>query len=223
MLCDLVLNVGGYIEFDDYGWRLRGSSLDPQRVPVTADLYTDAQMDDFQVKAIVELLVRSRGTYREIIKNRLFQKIAATNTSQNQIFGVLNTVAGGQPASQRTTLSVGAPHLFGDEPEMMLRIMRGGHRRYLEFGVGGSTLMATRSGLQSVVAVEFGLGTGWTRCVSTRRSMLQSGTAAPTFATPISDRWHSGATQEIWGIYKAGRPISRQLGMRGPSATRCQT
>jgi Methyltransferase domain len=151
MLCDLVLNVGGYIDFDDYGWRLRGSSLDPQRVPVTAELYTDAQIDDFQVKAIVDLLVRSRGTYREIVKNRLFQKTTGTNTVQDQI---RNTVAGGRPASHRSMLSVGAPHLFGGEPEMMLRIMRGGHRRYLEFGVGGSTLMATRSGLQSVVAVD---------------------------------------------------------------------
>ena len=36
----------------------------------------------------------------------------------------------------------------------MERIMDSGHRRYLEFGVGGSTLLAIRSGLESVVAVD---------------------------------------------------------------------
>jgi hypothetical protein len=101
-----------------------------------------------------KIMVGGIDAYNEMARNRLFQDIAATNSSQDQICGVLNTATGGQAASQRTTLSVGAPHLFGDEPEMMLRIMRGGHRRYLEFGVGGSTLMATRSGLQSVVAVD---------------------------------------------------------------------
>ena len=82
LLCDPLLNVGGYIDFDDYGWRLRGSSLDPSRVTDTAELYTDAQIDDFQVRAIVELLVRRRGNYREIIKNRLFQKVAATSQAE---------------------------------------------------------------------------------------------------------------------------------------------
>nr|WP_294500896.1 class I SAM-dependent methyltransferase [uncultured Rhodopila sp.] len=76
LLCDLLLNVGGYINFDDYHWRLRGSSLDPARVPLTAQLYPETQIDDFQVKAIVELLVRRSGNYREIAKDRLFQKIA---------------------------------------------------------------------------------------------------------------------------------------------------
>ena len=74
-LCDTLLNVGGYMTFDDYHWRLRGSSLDPVRVPLTAELYTDEQVDDLQVKAIVDLLVRRRGNYREIVKDRLFQKM----------------------------------------------------------------------------------------------------------------------------------------------------
>jgi hypothetical protein len=76
LLCDILLNVGGYVDFDDYHWRLRGSSLDPARVPVIAELYTEEQINDAQVRAIVELLVRRRGTYREIVKDRLFQKVA---------------------------------------------------------------------------------------------------------------------------------------------------
>jgi Methyltransferase domain len=73
-LCDMVLNVGGFIEFDDYDWRLRGSSLDPTKVPVIGDQYTDSQIDDLQVKAIVDLIVRRKPNYREIRKDRLFQK-----------------------------------------------------------------------------------------------------------------------------------------------------
>ena len=92
LLCDLLLNEGGYIDFDDYGWRLRGSSLDPRRVPVTAELYTDAQIDDLQVKAIVDLLVRRSGTSKEIIKNRLFQKVAKTNANQHRISSMVSAV-----------------------------------------------------------------------------------------------------------------------------------
>jgi hypothetical protein len=74
-LCDAMLNVGGCIEFDDYEWALRGSSLDPSRVPVIGEQYTEEQIDDRQVKAIVDLLVRRKGTYREIRKNCVFQKM----------------------------------------------------------------------------------------------------------------------------------------------------
>ena len=67
---------------------------------------------------------------------------------------VRNMAIGGQVASQRTDAQCGRAASVRRRAEMMLRIMCGGHRRYLEFGVGGSTLMATRSGLQSVVAVD---------------------------------------------------------------------
>jgi predicted O-methyltransferase YrrM len=77
LLCDQMLNKGGYIEFDDYNWRLRGSSLDPAKVPSIEEQYTDEQIDDMQVKAIVDLLVRRKRNYREIRKNRIFQKTSA--------------------------------------------------------------------------------------------------------------------------------------------------
>lgn len=32
-LVDKLLKVGGYVDFDDYGWRLRNSSLDPEKIP----------------------------------------------------------------------------------------------------------------------------------------------------------------------------------------------
>lgn len=73
-LCDVLLKPGGHVDFDDYGWTLRGSSLDPAAVPQTADLYTAEQIDDRQVKAIVDLLVRPRRDYEEVVPNRIFRK-----------------------------------------------------------------------------------------------------------------------------------------------------
>jgi hypothetical protein len=76
-LCDRLLRVGGYIDFDDYTWRLRGSSLDPARVPQIGLQYTDEQIDSPQVQMIVDQLVRRDDRYREVVKDKVFQKVAA--------------------------------------------------------------------------------------------------------------------------------------------------
>lgn len=49
---------------------------------------------------------------------------------------------------------LGAPHLFDNERELMDRVLAGGCERYLEFGLGGSTLLALRHGAKQVVAVD---------------------------------------------------------------------
>jgi hypothetical protein len=73
-LADKLLKKGGYLDFDDYNWRLRGSSLDPGKVPETELFYTDEQIDSMQVKMIVDVLVRTSGSYTEIVKNKIFKK-----------------------------------------------------------------------------------------------------------------------------------------------------
>jgi hypothetical protein len=75
-LCDRLLRVGGYMDFDDYPWRLRGSSLDPTKIPAIAEQYTDEQIDAFQVKMIVDELVRRDVRYKEVVKDKVFQKMA---------------------------------------------------------------------------------------------------------------------------------------------------
>jgi hypothetical protein len=75
-LCDRLLKVGGYMDFDDYRWRLKGSSLDPEHVPVIADQYTDEQIEALQVKMIIDTVVRPDPRYREVLRNKVFQKIA---------------------------------------------------------------------------------------------------------------------------------------------------
>lgn len=76
-LCDRLTRVGGYIDFDDYDWTLRGSSLDPKKIPAIADQYTDEQIDSKQVALIVDHIVRPDSRYKEIVKNKIFQKIAS--------------------------------------------------------------------------------------------------------------------------------------------------
>jgi predicted O-methyltransferase YrrM len=75
-LADILLKVGGVIVFDDCGWTLRNSSLDPRRIPAIGEQYTDEQIDAQQVRLIIELLVRRNPHYREIAKNYAFLKLA---------------------------------------------------------------------------------------------------------------------------------------------------
>ena len=76
-LCDRLLNVGGYMDFDDYNWKLRGSSLDPAKVPEILLQYTVEQIDTRQVKMIVDGLVKTDPRYVERIANKVYQKLRA--------------------------------------------------------------------------------------------------------------------------------------------------
>lgn len=75
-LADRLLKPGGYLDFDDYGWTLQHSpALNPQSFPLTAKLYTAEQISAKQVKMIVDLVVRRDPRYREVVANRIFQKL----------------------------------------------------------------------------------------------------------------------------------------------------
>ncbi len=73
-LVDRLLKVGGYLDFDDYNWKLRGSSLDPTLIPEINDQYTDEQIDSKQVKMIIDILVKPDPRYEEVVKNKIFRK-----------------------------------------------------------------------------------------------------------------------------------------------------
>lgn len=76
-MCDKLTKIGGYIDFDDYNWRIRGSSLDPSRVPIIADQYTEEQIDAKQVALIVDELVKRDPRYIQIVENKIFLKKTA--------------------------------------------------------------------------------------------------------------------------------------------------
>ena len=74
-LCDKLTRVGGFIDFDDYHWTLRGSSLDPEKVPEISMQYTEEQISTKQVAFIVDALVKTDKRYKEILKNKVYQKV----------------------------------------------------------------------------------------------------------------------------------------------------
>jgi hypothetical protein len=76
-LCDRLLHVGGYMDFDDYNWKLRSSSLRPSRVPEILLQYTEEQISAPQVKMIVDGLVKTDPRYVERVPNKVYQKIRA--------------------------------------------------------------------------------------------------------------------------------------------------
>lgn len=76
-LIDKLLAVGGYMDFDDYDWSIASSPTSSPRVfPRTLDFYTDEQIQDRQIKRVIDVLVSKHPRYRTVVKNKIFQKIA---------------------------------------------------------------------------------------------------------------------------------------------------
>jgi hypothetical protein len=139
---------GGYIEFDDYEWRLRGSSLDPGLVPEILTQYTDEQIDDYQVKRIVDLLVKKDSTYVEILTDRIYQKKSAEK---------------GLSISLESTNSLTEIAFISDAMAQS--------NRYLEFGSGFSTLLALKYIKSKIVSVETSLS--YISCIRTESRLMQ--------------------------------------------------
>jgi hypothetical protein len=75
-LVDRLLDVGGYIDFDDYTWSLASSpSLNPTVFPFTAKLYTPEQIEERQVALVVDLLVKRSSRYVEVVPDKIYQKL----------------------------------------------------------------------------------------------------------------------------------------------------
>lgn len=82
-LIDKLLNVGGYIEFDDYDWSIATSvTCSPfppvNNIKIMKD-FTVEQISVSHIKLIIDNLVKTNKRYKEIVKNRIFQKISDEN------------------------------------------------------------------------------------------------------------------------------------------------
>jgi predicted O-methyltransferase YrrM len=77
-LVDRLLVAGGHVDFDDYSWTLgRSPSMRPEVFPDVRRLYSDEQIDQPQVALVVDLLVRRDPGYREVVADKVFQKVPA--------------------------------------------------------------------------------------------------------------------------------------------------
>jgi hypothetical protein len=89
---------------------------------------------------------------------------------------------------------LGAPHLFGEEPELMQRVFADSCRRYFEFGIGGSTLLALRSGSRSSLR-RIPTGDGWRWHGPTQNWRHGLPPARFAWCTPISARPPTGGAR----------------------------
>ena len=77
LLLDRLLKPGGIIEFDDYSWSLAASpTSNPKANPKILDVFTQAQIEEPQVKEVVDLLVKTNVRYQAIVPNRMYRKLS---------------------------------------------------------------------------------------------------------------------------------------------------
>ena len=128
LLLERLLKPGGIVDFDDYPWKLRGSSLDPENVPETRLLYSEEQIDTAQVAMVVDTLIKPNPSWVEVIENRAYRKATP-----------------GSPTR---------PHLTEDGLVLWKREVENS-QVYLEFGIGGSTVLAaTLTGYRHIIGID---------------------------------------------------------------------
>ncbi len=101
-------------------------------------------------------------------------------------------------------VTICAPHLFGDEIQLMRKVFSSGYKRYLEFGLGGSTLMAIHH-FETVVAVDSDLQ--WVDAVK----------GHPDFANAIASGQSTILHADIGPTGDWGTPIDESCIKRWPS------
>lgn len=72
-ICKSMLTPGSYLDFDDYDWRLLGSSLDPTKVPEIQVQYTSEQIEDYQVARIIEQFIKTDSDFNEVLTNKVYR------------------------------------------------------------------------------------------------------------------------------------------------------
>ena len=76
MLADKMLRPGGIMVFDDIEWSILGSkTMNPQEYPEILEQYTEEQMNAYQVKMILDLLVKPDPRYEAIIPDFAYRKV----------------------------------------------------------------------------------------------------------------------------------------------------
>lgn len=100
---------------------------------------------------------------------------------------------------------IGPPLMAPEEQLALARLMNGGVSRYLEFGLGGSTLLAIRSGVQTTVAVDS--DPGWVERVRSH----------PEIAPRVAGNDAAVLHADIGPVGRFGSPTSSQHALLWPN------
>ena len=99
---------------------------------------------------------------------------------------------------RRTNLpEIGLPHMAKAEIAALTKLMQSGVSRYLEFGLGGSTLLAVRSRIKTIVAVDS--DSAWVEAVKTH----------PEIALRVEDNSAAILYADIGPVAAFGSPATR--------------
>jgi len=74
LLMDMMLRPGGVVDFDDYAWSIASSATAGPRARADGK-YTEEQMNEPQVKEVVDLLVLTNPRYSTVETNRRYVKL----------------------------------------------------------------------------------------------------------------------------------------------------
>jgi hypothetical protein len=111
-------------------------------------------------------------------------------------------------AQIQLTGEIGPPLMAPEEQSTLARLMGSGVFRYLEFGMGGSTLLAIRSGIQTIVAVDS--DPGWVDRIRCHPEI------APRVASDDAAVLHA----DIGPVGRFGSPASPHHAARWPNYVR---
>lgn len=101
--------------------------------------------------------------------------------------------------------TLGAPYLLDDERALFERVLAGGVQRYLEFGMGGSTIAAIQAGAKEIVAVD------------SSAAWVESMRASPQIASYVPSDAITLIHADIGPVGEWGRPFDRGAIDRWPA------
>ena len=109
------------------------------------------------------------------------------------------------PSEPKKTVQIGPPHMWPEEITALTRLLKAVRLNYLEFGTGGSTLLAVRTGIAKIVAVES--DPAWAAAVRSH----------PEVAPRVADGRAVVLHADIGAVANFGSPASATSARRWPA------
>ena len=138
---------GGYMDPEDYE--------NPRYLLLSSEIRVDGDIKNSSRDEAA--VARNQALFAETRRQGIHRWAWRTDEEMHQLLAEIDTaIANGDAVDTGLVppeLQIGPPHLFGDEERLLRESISKYGRRYLEFGMGGSTLLAAAAG-SSIVAVD---------------------------------------------------------------------